>query len=72
MPTIRQELQAKLDLLTATYQAEKAPIEAELAKVDSWLDKEWEAFKGEMELLIAKVRGSAAPTVVNPPVPPVA
>ena len=72
MATIRQELQAKRDALTAEYAAAVAPIDAELAKVESWLDKEWEAFKGEMELLIAKVRGSAAPTVVNPPVPPVA
>jgi hypothetical protein len=64
MATIRQELQAKLDALTAVYQAERAPIEAELAKVDSWLDKEWEAFKTEMEAVIAKVRGN--PTSASP------
>ena len=63
MPTIRQELQAKLDALTAVYEAEKAPIEAELAKVGSWLDKEWDAFKAEVEAVVAKARGTppAAP-----------
>jgi hypothetical protein len=62
MATIREELQSKLDLLTATYQADKAPIEAELAKFESWLDNEREAFKAEMEAVIAKVRGTP-PTV---------
>jgi len=63
MATIRQELQAKLDALTAAYEAEKAPIEAQLATFESWMDKEWEAFKAEMEAVIAKARGTppAAP-----------
>ena len=63
MATIRQKLHAKLDALTAAYEAEKAPIEAELAKVESWLDKEWEVFKAEVESLVAKARGTppAAP-----------
>ena len=66
MATIRQELQAKLDALTAAYEAEKAPIEAELAAASSWLDKEWH----ELEAWITHLRNTAAPTPPTPPAAP--
>ena len=65
MATIREELQAKRDALTAEYLEAVKPIDIELAKTESWMEKEYEAFKAEIELLIAKVRGPA-----NPPEPP--
>lgn len=74
MATIRQELQAKLDALKASFEAEKAPLEAQLAKYDTWLDMEWDSFKAEVEALVAKARTPtpAAPATAPPAVPLVA
>jgi len=58
MATIREELQTKLNEITAAYEAEKAPIEAALKSGESWLEREYESVVSELESLIAKVRGT--------------
>ena len=65
MATIREELQAKRDALTAEFMAAIKPIDEELAKTESWLEKEYEAFKAEIDSLVATARGT-------PPAPPAA
>ena len=52
--TIRQDLTAKLAEIDAKWQAEKAPIEAELAAGGAWLEQEWHDFEAWVAGLMAK------------------
>ncbi len=67
---IREELQTKLNALTAAYDAEKAPIEAALKSGESWLEREYESVVSEIQALIAKVRGTPAQAAMQNPLPP--
>ena len=58
MATIREELQAKLVEIDAKWNAERAPIQEALNSAESWLGREYDTFKAELEAIIAKVRGT--------------
>ena len=61
MATMKEELQAKLAEMDAKWAAERAPIQDALNNAESWIEKEYDAFKAEIETLIAKVRGNPTP-----------